>query len=311
MSLTVAYLLGAATAAAAGSCPSVGVQSDFNLTEYIRSTWYIQQQQVTEYEPATDNFCVTATYVKGKKTVPFFSGEVLSVYNYANGDKVNGANQNSEALVLCARVPDPSQPAKLLVAPCFLPNVLAGDYWVIAAGPSPSNYEWAIVSGGNPTVPDSSGGCTTKTTGTNGAGFWLFTRSQQPGEATISMMRELAQKAGFGLSKLNPVAQQGCSYEGSLIKKDGDLTTPIPKTKTLAESVGSDISSGIESVFIANKGPENVNHVSSNSAVATIGSVSAGVAVAIAAFVVYRRNHLANSRVQELELALTEEHCEL
>merc|ERR1740138_1714598 len=143
-----------AALAASSSCPKVSVQDNFNLTEYVRSTWYIQQQQVTEYLSEAENYCTIATYVPNtKKTVPFFSGTVVEVYNYANEKKVNGKSENGDGMVLCARVPDKKEPSKLLVAPCFLPNVLAGDYWVVAAGPSPSNYEWAIVSGGQPTEP--------------------------------------------------------------------------------------------------------------------------------------------------------------
>jgi hypothetical protein len=42
-------------------------------------------------------------------------------------------------------------------------------------GPTSDHYEWIIVSGGPPTesYPD---GCTTKLTGVNGAGLWLFSR---------------------------------------------------------------------------------------------------------------------------------------
>ena len=45
----------------------------------------------------------------------------------------------------------------------------------LPTGPSPDNYEWAIISAGPPTesYPD---GCTTKLTGVNGAGLWLFSR---------------------------------------------------------------------------------------------------------------------------------------
>ena len=35
---------------------------------------------------------------------------------------------------LCARVPDKDKASELLVAPCFLPNFLAGPYWVLATG---------------------------------------------------------------------------------------------------------------------------------------------------------------------------------
>merc|ERR1712224_1105690 len=72
--------------------------------------------------------------------------------------------------VLCARQKDPNAPGELLVAPCFLPNIFAGPYWVLTVGEdADGDYEWTIVSGGQPTVqyPD---GCTTKKTGVSGSG---------------------------------------------------------------------------------------------------------------------------------------------
>ena len=42
-------------------CPRVATQGDFNLEEWIRASWYIQQQQVTGYQSPEDLFCVVAT----------------------------------------------------------------------------------------------------------------------------------------------------------------------------------------------------------------------------------------------------------
>lgn len=266
----------------------------------MKSTWYIQQQQVTEYLSAADNYCTLATYVaNSKKTVPFFGGTVVEVYNYANEQSVNGKNENSEGMVLCARVPDNSQPAKLLVAPCFLPNVLAGDYWVVAAGPSQDNYEWAIVSGGQPTVAGADGGCTTKTTGTNGAGFWLFTRTQVASTATIAEMRSTAQKAGFSLDKLNPVEQSGCSYSGALLKNEGaELSTPPPQESLVQQAgdkihaEGQHISDEFKKVFVAQHSSAAATG-DANSGTAVIAAVSACAGAALTAFgaaIMFRRS---------------------
>merc|ERR1711907_495341 len=104
------------------------------------------------------------------------------------------------------------------VAPCFLPNILSGDYWVLAAGPRADNYEWAIVSGGQPDQKFSDG-CTTKQTGVNGAGFWFFTRAKVASKKTLEQMEQVAQNLGFTLSQLHDVAQDGCLYnDAKLIK---------------------------------------------------------------------------------------------
>lgn len=198
------------------SCKTVKPVDGLDLKEYISKTWYIQEQQVTGYLPVEQNFCVTATYQEGSQTVPLFNGKVVQVENYSNKDKVNGrVSATSNSTALCARQPNSEEAAKLLVAPCFLPNLLAGDYWVVAVG---KNYEWAVVSGGQPTVQYDDG-CTTKEEGTNGSGFWFFSRAPMASDSTLAEMRQAAKGLGFTLSRLNKVQQEGCKYAGAVIKR--------------------------------------------------------------------------------------------
>ncbi len=192
-------------------CTIVETQTNFNLTEYIRERWYIQQQQITGYLTLKENYCVTAKYNISNKKIIDYKGVVLNVYNYANLFKVNGEEANKHNQVLCARVPDKTNPSKLLVAPCFLPNVFSGDYWIIAAGPRSDNYEWAIVSGGQPTVQYKDG-CTTKTSGSNGAGFWYFSRVPIADKNIIKKLNKIAKSKGYTLSQLHNVTQKNCSY---------------------------------------------------------------------------------------------------
>lgn len=204
---------------AAASCPTITPVPNLNITEYTRATWYIQKQQLTGYQSKDQLFCTIATYnLEKNRTVPFFKGTVVSVYNYANQDEVNGKPTNP-GMVLCARVPDADTPSKLLVAPCFLPNILAGPYWVVAIGGTAEHYEWVIISGGQPTqeFPD---GCTTKTTGVNGSGLWFATRAQVPSDDTIVAMDKAAHELGYTLSQLLPVQQVGCKYDGAKVKAD-------------------------------------------------------------------------------------------
>jgi len=202
-------------------CPTVVPKPDLNITEYTRATWYIQWQQVTGYLPENTFYCVLATYVSDNPWVPLKRKSLtVSVHNYNNEDKVNGVNGNFNNQTLCARQTDPSKPAELLVAPCFLPNALAGPYWIVAAGPEGSaKYEWAIVSGGQPDV-EYSDGCTTKEDGVNGSGFWFFTRKQNPSKETISNMFKVAVDLGYTVQRLKQVEQEGCLYEGAMIVPD-------------------------------------------------------------------------------------------
>jgi len=217
-------LLSAATSysAPSTSCPPAGFAplDGLNLTEYVRATWYIQQQQLTGYQPASALFCVTATYNLEGEKVPFSSDTVATVYNYANKDAVNGKLQNSGNSTLCARIEDPSNPAKLAVAPCFLPNFAAGPYWVMALGTDEDTgeYTWAIVIGGEPNV-DYDDGCSTKESGINDAGLWLFTRQPVATAAQLDAMHAVLKAKGVAASKLHTVAQEGCNYEGAFIKK--------------------------------------------------------------------------------------------
>lgn len=200
-------------------CPPIKPLSDLNISEYARSTWYIQKQQITGYQPADSLYCVSQTLNEENKTVPFFSGPVLSVYNYANSGGVNGPPDNAKnGTVLCARIPDEQNTGSIINAPCFLPNFLAGPYWVIAAGPTSKNYEWAIVSGGPPTQPTPDGNCTTKTTGVNGSGLWLFTRCPGDGKGFVPKMETILREKGYSTSLLLPVKQDGCNYKGAFIK---------------------------------------------------------------------------------------------
>lgn len=202
------------------SCPLISPMNNFNTTEYIRASWYIQQQQVTTYQPNNTLYCVMQTLNSSGRTVPFFNGPVLDVYNYGNFDRVNGEQQNTMNFTLCARQFNQSVPSELLNAPCLLPNYFAGPYWVLAAGPTTSNYSWAIISGGPPTVRYPDGNCSTSEDGINGSGLWLFTRERfgDNVEFYVHQMRNFLLNMGYTVSRLLNVSQTGCNYTGTYVK---------------------------------------------------------------------------------------------
>jgi len=197
-----------------------------DLEEYARASWYIHQQQENTYQPKEDLYCVAATYDPDQEFkdlyVPFFNGPTIGVYNYANRGKVNGDPVGSpQGQVLCARELDEDLPSSLLVAPCFLPNLFAGPYWVIAVGESPGSpegpgggYEWAVVSAGPPTEASEDGEtCTTKN------GLWIFSRYQDMPSADLEAARKALTDLGFDLSKLLDVPQEGCEYDQATLKE--------------------------------------------------------------------------------------------
>lgn len=201
-------------------CPNIELQTNppLNLTEYSKHTWYIQQQQVNGYQSESDLYCVAATYNHDNHSkVPFFNGTVLSVYNYANSQRVNGYHTNNNT-VLCARQYNHSSPEKLAVAPCFLPNVFGGPYWVVYAGPYSNNYQYAIVSGGQPSVRIDNYTCTTKLNGFINSGLWIFSRERVLDNNTLGFLRNILIKRGISTRNLLNVTQLGCNYTGAFIK---------------------------------------------------------------------------------------------
>lgn len=192
-------------------CPTVPTQSNFNVTEYVRSSWYIHAQQPTPYLPPENNYCVVATY-----SIPDLTKTRISVYNYARKSSVNGKNVNAKNMVLCAKPTSCFYPSKLKVNLCWLPDFLAGDYWVIAAGPSSSNYEWAIVSGGQPAPVFMKGDSNKKMC--VGKGLWLFSRRKERNQTQIDLQLSIINQVGISPLLLQPVAQDGCLYSDMYIK---------------------------------------------------------------------------------------------
>ena len=212
---TPTIMLVLAALASAAACPTVTTLGHLNLTGFTEHTWYIQQQQITGYQSLDTLFCVTATYELDEgKTVPFFSGKVVAVHNYANKGKVNGPLENTSNMTLCARANNATDSSRLLVAPCFLPNLLAGPYWVLGIG---DDYEWAVIIGGQPTE-EYADGCTTSEKGVNHSGLWLFTRAPVASKASLDAMHALLKAQGVAASRLHTVEQEGCLYKGDPIK---------------------------------------------------------------------------------------------
>eukprot|EP00928_Gymnodinium_smaydae_P088951 TRINITY_DN72981_c0_g1_i1.p2 TRINITY_DN72981_c0_g1~~TRINITY_DN72981_c0_g1_i1.p2 ORF type:complete len:277 (+),score=74.29 TRINITY_DN72981_c0_g1_i1:162-992(+) len=209
-------------------CKNVGgnLAENVSIDEWTRATWYIQEQQITGYQKAESLYCVTATYNLENQKVPkifpgvppWWDGTVVTVYNYANKYRANGPLQNEDNSTLCGRVEDPEEPGKLLVAPCFLPNYLAGPYWIVEIGRDEKGaYEWAVVVGGEPTIPFADG-CTTQETGVNNAGLWLLSRTPTASEEQLFEMRAALKEKGLSTERLLKVEQEGCNYTGAYIK---------------------------------------------------------------------------------------------
>ena len=165
----------------------------------------MQQQAVNAYLPKENFFCVRALYEKkSSPTRPW--GYTIGVDNVAK-DSIDGNEFGGE---LCAFQKDPTDPAKLAVAPCWLgpKSWFAGDYWIIAYDEAEG---YALVSGGQPTISTPEG-CRTGT-GINDSGLWIFTRQQERNDEVVDKVRKIAEDEGFDVSVLIDVEQEGCVYQ--------------------------------------------------------------------------------------------------
>ena len=142
-------------------CQAVSPVANFDVDEYISSSWFIQKQQPNTYQPASALFCAVVTYEKEGRRQWF--QEAISVLNFVNeggvnqGELVLGGGAGFE---LCAT--EHSRTAgSFTVGPCFLPSFFGGPYWVVGYSPG----RWAIVTGGQPVIEglcSAEGLCTTR-----------------------------------------------------------------------------------------------------------------------------------------------------
>jgi Bacterial lipocalin len=225
------------------TCPVVDTVADFDIEQYAARPWYSHQQAVNFYLPQRLNYCVRADYnVRDRPTFPW--GYTVDVRNQAQDKdgKLQGGN-------LCAYQTDlesGQQPGKLAVAPCFLPKMFAGPYWVLLYN---EEKGYALISGGQPSTPsydDKDGnfiGCRTGK-GINDAGLWIFSRSPVRDQEMIDFVRGMAVEMGIDVTVLNDVNHEGCTYNdidddddddgaGAGAGNDENLApTPVPSSYT-------------------------------------------------------------------------------
>jgi len=217
------------------SCKVVETVPNFDIETYASAKWYSQKQAENSYQPIDNFYCVNAEYnVRSSKT---FWGYTVDVLN--TGENELGSVQGGE---LCAYQTGTGDDAsKLAVAPCFLPKVFAGPYWIVAYD---EEEGYALISGGQPTIPAPDGltGCRTGT-GVNNSGLWIFTRSQERDEDLINRVIDIAKDAGFDTSVLFDVDQSSCEecedtdeeFSGGLFgsSKDCDWVASFPSWRCL------------------------------------------------------------------------------
>jgi hypothetical protein len=174
---------------------------DAEAAAFFAGKWYVQWQTETRYLKPDYNARVVAEYAPQP---PSWLGYTVAVRNEAR--TAAGAVRSSDASWLGAqRHPESGGLAKFVVAPQFVPRWLAGDYWIIAHGVC-GETEFAVVCGGQPTIPDgdpragSAPAYTYDTDATNNSGLWVFTRSRDPPNVGAVYARACAAIRANGIS---------------------------------------------------------------------------------------------------------------
>ena len=189
-----------------GDCPEVAVPKDFDLDQYISLPWHVQEQAVVAYQPEENFFCVRARY---RKVGGWFGRTFWGYSVLVDNEAQDKDGKQSGGGGLCAyQTNKKEEPGKLAVAPCFLPRIFVGPYWVIAF--EEGEFGYALVSGGQPTIKTENG-CRTGD-GINNSGLWIFTRQEQRNDTVVDAVRQIAVAQGFDVSVLLNVSQAGCVY---------------------------------------------------------------------------------------------------
>jgi len=182
-------------------------------------------------------------------------GGYFHAFNNGNYKATNGVSLENHAspkftpsfaTPLCARQYQKDVPAAVKVAPCGLPKSFSGDYWVVEAGPTQDNYDWAIISAGQPSVKLSDGLCTTPTYCSGPAqaacGLWLVTRQQVPSAATFTALEAAAVRQGISLKKVVTIDHTDCGYDGYFVKPNErknivEVAQSVPEASTLVSAI--------------------------------------------------------------------------
>jgi len=209
-------------------CPPEGfdAKSDFDFDSYISAPWFAAKQIPVSYQKYPDNFyCVRAEYIEDNTFCLFCNNKPRVVIdNQARNGAVDGEPLGSVSRFFRGIVRNPRAPAKVSVG--FFADVLQWkpNYWIVAAGTyddilngvesTGTNYEWAIITGGPPSVEGENGKCKPNPGLLNLLGMWMFVRNSVPPAGVIEAIDNYAsEKLGLDTTAWLPVVQEGCVFE--------------------------------------------------------------------------------------------------
>ena len=211
------------------ACPPTGfsTKQNFEPTTYITKTWYSLKQLEVQFQEEDSFYCVRAQYTLDTKKNwwcrLFFMCDRLRI-KVNNRGRIGSVDGPVDEANLYAFIKDSSEPSKLRVGPRILPPIINGPYWVLEAGTyaellsgtnefESTDYEWALISGGPPTI-ESNGKCTPGIPGPETRnGFWYFSSNPVPPEGVMEALDTLASETyGIDISLLRPVVQEGCTH---------------------------------------------------------------------------------------------------
>lgn len=127
-----------------------------------------------------------------------------------------------EIIANLSAVVEDEDPARLLVGPRFLPSYLYGPYWVIEVGSYAGlekdqvlddEYEWVIVTGGEPNIAMTKGKCLPGKGPATQYGMWYLSTDPQPSKENIAKITKLANDKGLDTDAWHSVQQVGCRWK--------------------------------------------------------------------------------------------------
>lgn len=183
-------------------CRTVNPPTSFDLYRFTRGPWYAHEAAETWFL-TPENFHCVKTEFERIRDGPSALGYTYIITTKAQDN--NGVVSDTHSGLCIYQVRE--EPAKLEIVECHLPRVYSSPYWVVAY--KTGIWGYAIVSGGQPTVPskEGSGHCSMANTR---YGFWIYTREQNRNNNVIVAARAVAYEKGFDLNALRQVVQEHC-----------------------------------------------------------------------------------------------------
>lgn len=173
------------------TCPRVGTVPDFNISQFARHCWFVQQQGVPEKASNKHGtHCVSSSFTVAKKNK--ITIRVSGRHPY--GGNGLGGHETSQ---WCAKVADKMDPSQMTVKKCS--GGRSAPLWVLAYS---EEEGFAVLANGQPQTPTVNG-CRHEMK--DHEGISILTRLVKPPAAVIESALTILQRSGYDTARLQSV----------------------------------------------------------------------------------------------------------